>query len=75
MYYIVPGAVREMLVNVFDWSVVLDDDIVVVFPHQLMLFHDQVIHFRLIFDLIQLLIILLHEQRRIMLHPEEILII
>ena len=53
----------------------VDIVVVVVFQHQLKKFLDQVIHFQLIFDLIQQLIIQLHEQQKVMLHQEEIPII
>jgi len=68
-----------ILENIFDRFFVMDVDIVVfvfvLFQHQLMIFLDQVIHFQLIFDLIQQLIIQLHEQQKVKLHQEEIPII
>ncbi len=68
-----------ILENIFDRFFVMDVDIVVfvfvLFEHQLMIFLDQVIHFQLIFDLIQQLIIQLHEQQKVMLHQEGIPII
>ncbi len=79
MYYIVHLEVMVILENIFDRFFVMDVDIVVfvfvLFEHQLMIFLDQVIHFQLIFDLIQQLIIQLHEQQKVKLHQEEILII